>query len=160
MVNFTVLQPAMPLERILSEIRSSDAVQHLGIFAYVVVGSTAYLPDAEDAGDTDVVFLATGSQEPAVALRCLAEVLQESAGLRDLCIWYVQAIACLLKVTAGGLCLENRPCGERGRTTRPWTSSTCPTASRRARRSSASRRRPPSRSCRWVAGRARWTASW
>ena len=45
-----------------------EAAKKIGIFAYTVVGSCAYLPDHADAGDVDVVLLAHGDQASESAL--------------------------------------------------------------------------------------------
>ena len=46
------------------------------IFAYVLVGSAAYLPAGEDDGDLDVVLLATAHEPGEVVLQRLLNALR------------------------------------------------------------------------------------
>ena len=117
----------MALRRILSEMevggKAHAVTQDIGIFGYVLVGSSAYLPSGGEPRDIDIVLLAHGHAWRS-ALGYTAVLVQEDVALRSLCkalkpmdnisLWYerlvlvtrgpsglVQAVACLVKVLSG-----------------------------------------------------------
>lgn len=93
---------------ILSTLAGDDFVgirQRLGLFGYTLVGSAAYLPPgaADDTGDNndwDVVLLSDRAVEPEVALPQLAEALKRNTDIQNsgVQLWYIQAVACIVKV--------------------------------------------------------------
>lgn len=93
----------------LSEERFAAVRTTLGIIGFTVVGSAAYLPPRHCDGDMDIVLLSTSTSEPEAVLPALLEALraaEASDGGVPVCgpgsvLWYVQAVASLIKVVRG-----------------------------------------------------------
>lgn len=78
----------------------------LGLVGYTLVGSGAYLPPEVCDGDVDLVLLSSRPEvEPESGLPRLLEAVRGRCEA-DIVVWYIQAVACLLKVVRGGESLD------------------------------------------------------